>query len=71
MLLIPGYAQELKVEKVTLLETDKEAEEKPQYDGNQQLCALLKVYVDSLPDVSFNSSYIIGKKNILNSATLL
>ncbi len=64
LLLIPGYAQELKVEKVTLLETDKEAEEKPQYDGNQQLCALLKVYVDSLPDVSFNSSYIIGKKNI-------
>lgn len=61
---VPVSAQELKVEKITLLETDKEAEIHPKYDGNKQPCALLKVYIDSLPDLSFNSSYIIGKKDI-------
>lgn len=63
-LLSPLCAQELKVEKITWLENDNEAATKPQYDGNKQLCALLKVFIDDLPGIQFSSSYIIGKKNI-------
>ena len=52
-------AQELKVDKVTLLETDNEAETSPRYDGNGEICALLKVYVNDLPNLKFASGYVI------------
>ena len=58
-------AQELKVDKVTLLETDNEAETKPRYDGNDEICALLKVYVNDLPGLKFASSYVIDGGNII------
>lgn len=64
LLSVPVCTQELKVEKIVLLEKDHEAEKVPKYDGNKQLCALLKVYIDNLPGITFNSSYIIDKKNI-------
>ena len=58
-------AQELRVDNVTLLETDNEAEMNPRYDGNDEICALLKVYVNDLPGLKFASGYIIGRSNIL------
>ena len=57
-------AQELKVDKVTLLETDNEAETNPRYDGNDEICALLKVYVNGLSGLKFASSYVIDGGNI-------
>lgn len=57
-------AQELKVDKVTLLETDNEAETNPRYDGNDEICALLKVYVNDLSGLKFASSYVIDGGNI-------
>ena len=58
-------AQELRVDKVTLLETDNEAEMKPRYDGNDEICALLKVYVNDLPGLKFASGYVINGGNII------
>ena len=58
-------AQELRVDKVTLLETDNEAETNPRYDGNGEICALLKVYVNELSGLKFASGYIIGRNNIM------
>ena len=58
-------AQELKVDKVTLLETDNEAETNPRYDGNDEICALLKVYVNDLSGLKFASSYVIDGGNII------
>lgn len=58
-------AQELKVDKVTLLETDNEAETNPRYDGNSEICALLKVYVNDLPELKFASGYVINGGNII------
>lgn len=57
-------AQELKVDKVVLLETDNDAVTKPHYDGNKRPCALLKFFIDDLPGVEFISSYIIDKDEI-------
>lgn len=58
-------AQELRVDKVTLLETDNEAEKSPVYDGNDEICALLKVYVNDLPGLKFASGYVINGGNII------
>lgn len=58
-------AQELKVDKVTLLETDNEAETSPRYDGNGEICALLKVYVNDLPNLKFASGYVINGGSIV------
>ena len=58
-------AQELRVDKVTLLETDNEAETNPRYDSNGEICALLKVYVNELSGLKFASGYIIGRNNIM------
>lgn len=62
---VSASAQELKVDKVTLLETDNEAETKPVYDGNDDICALLKVYVNDLPGLKFASGYVINGGNII------
>ena len=62
---ISASAQELKVDKVTLLETDNEAETNPRYDGNDEICALLKVYVNDLPGLKFASGYVINGGNII------
>lgn len=64
LLLVPAFAQELKVKNVTLLESDQYAVNNPKKDGNNRLCAVLKVYIDDLPGINFSSSYIIGKKEI-------
>ena len=56
---LPTCAQELKLEAVKWVEEDHEAVEKPNYDGNKKLCALLKVYVDDLPGVVFGSGFIL------------
>lgn len=58
------YSQELKIDKIVLLETDNEAVTHPYYDNNRQLCALLKFYIEDLPGITFNSSYIINKNKI-------
>lgn len=58
------FSQELKIDKAILLESDNEAITNPQTDNNNQLCALLKIYVDNLPGVTFNSSFIINKSKI-------
>lgn len=52
-------AQELQVTGVKLLESDNEAMEKPQYDGNRNLLALLKVYTENVSDLVFASDFII------------
>lgn len=57
-------AQELRVDKITLLETDNEAETKPRYDSNGEICALLKIYVNDLSGLKFASSYVIDGGNI-------
>lgn len=62
---VSASAQELKVDKVTLLETDNEAETSPVYDGNDEICALLKVYVNDLPGLKFASGYVINGGNII------
>lgn len=62
---VSASAQELKVDKVTLLETDNEAETNPRYDGNGEICALLKVYVNDLSGLKFASSFVIGGENII------
>ena len=61
---VSASAQELRVDKVTLLETDNEAETNPRYDGNGEICALLKVYVNELSGLKFASGYIIDSDNI-------
>ena len=58
-------AQELKVDKVTLLEADDEAVTNPRYDGNGEICALLKVYVNDMPGLKFASSFVIDGGNII------
>lgn len=58
-------SQELKVDKVTLLETDNEAVTNPRYDANDEICALLKVYVNDLPGLKFASGYVIDGGNII------
>lgn len=58
-------AQELKVDKVTLLETDNEAETNPRYDANGEICALLKVYVNDLSGLQFASGFVIDKEKII------
>lgn len=57
-------AQELKVDKVTLLETDDEAKTNPRYDGNGEICALLKIYINDLPNLKFGSSFVIDEESI-------
>lgn len=57
-------SQELKIDKAVLLESDNEAVTNPRTDNNNQMCALLKIYVDNLPGMKFNSSYIIDKGKI-------
>lgn len=57
-------AQELRVDAVKLLEGDNSAVEKPHYDNNNQPCAMLKVYVNDMPDLTFNSSLVIDKDHI-------
>lgn len=57
-------AQELRVDAVKLLDGDNSAEEKPHYDNNKEPCAMLKVYVNDMPDLTFNSSYVIDEDNI-------
>lgn len=59
-----AFSQELTIDKVVLLESDNEAVTNPRYDNNHQECALLKIYVENLPGMTFNSSYIIDKGNI-------
>lgn len=65
---LSASAQELRVDKVTLLETDNEAEINPRYDGNGEICALLKVYVNDLPGLKFASGYVIDGGNIVYKA---
>ncbi|MGN0049110.1 MAG: hypothetical protein ACI37U_09510 [Bacteroides sp.] len=55
----PMVAQELQVTGMKLLEADNEAMEKPHYDSNNQIVALLKVYADNVTDLTFASGYII------------
>ena len=55
----PVVAQELQVTGMKLLESDNEAMEKPQYDGNRNLLALLKVYTENVSDLVFASDFII------------
>lgn len=57
-------AQELKVDTVMFLANDNSAVEKPHYDNNKQPCAMLKIYINDLPDLTFNSSLVIDKDNI-------
>ena len=64
LFLVPAFAQELKIKSVTLLESDQYAVNNPKRDGNNRLCAVLKVYIDDLPGINFSSSYIMGKKDI-------
>lgn len=64
LFLVPAFAQELKIKSVTLLDSDQYAVNNPKKDGNNRLCAVLKVYVDDLPGINFSSSYIMGKKDI-------
>lgn len=61
---ISASAQELKIKSVALLESDHYAVKFPKKDGNNQLCAVLKVYADDLPGIVFSSSFIMGKKDI-------
>ena len=55
----PVVAQELQVTGMKLLESDNEAKEKPQYDGNRDTLALLKVYTENVSDLTFASRFII------------
>lgn len=57
-------AQELVVDSFKLLPDDKEVLENPKYDGNDYICALIKVYVNDLPDLGFSSSYLIDRNDI-------
>lgn len=56
-------AQEFVVDSFELLPEDNEARQNKVYDTNDVLCALIKVYVSNLPDLDFNSSYIIDKSD--------
>lgn len=53
-------AQELKVTKITMLDADKTAVESPRYDLNNELCAVVKVKVESMDDLSFTGN-IVGQ----------
>lgn len=64
LFLVPAFAQELKIKSVALLDSDQYAVNNPKKDGNNRLCAVLKVFVDDLPGINFSSSYIMGKKDI-------
>ena len=55
----PMVAQELQVTGVKLLESDNEAKEKPQYDSNDSIAVLLKVYTENVSDLVFASGFII------------
>lgn len=59
-----AYTQELKIDKIVLLESDNEAITKPYKDNNGQLCALLKFYTEDFPGIIFSSSYILNKEKI-------
>lgn len=57
-------AQELKVNGIALVDGDNSAADNPRYDNNKQPCAMLKVYINDMPDLMFNSSMVIDKENI-------
>lgn len=56
---LPVVAQELQVTGMKLLESDNEAMEKPQYDSNDSIAVLLKVYTENVSDLVFASRFII------------
>lgn len=57
-------AQELRVDAVTLLEGDNSAVDTPRYDNNRQPCAMLKVYVKDMPDLTFNDPLVLHENDI-------
>lgn len=57
-------AQKLKIDKVALIEGDNSAVDNPHYDTNKNPCAMLKVYINDMPDLKFEGSYVMDKNNI-------